>query len=109
MGSLFRARIGVVQTAGLARDAAAHGYTIVATDRSGAPVRGFVFPERCIVAVCHERRGLAALAQWDAVVAVPQREHGESLNAAVAGSIVLYELAEQRRMLSSGLSTRRNA
>jgi tRNA G18 (ribose-2'-O)-methylase SpoU len=88
---------------GLARAA---GYPVIAADRGGTPLREFRFPEPAIVAVGHERSGLRGrLPTWDAAVAIPQPGLGESLNAAVAGSIVLYELALQR-MLSRGLSTR---
>ena len=39
----------------------------------------------------------AVLAQADELVAIPHTPQVESLNAGVAGSIVLYEAARQRR------------
>jgi RNA methyltransferase, TrmH family len=107
MGALFRLRLAVLTDASVLDLAHAHRYVLVAEDRAGEALRTFTFPERTVVAVGHERHGVAGrLPGWDAAVAIPQVGGGESLNAAVAGSIVLYELAAQRATLSRGLSTR---
>ncbi|HYZ17768.1 MAG TPA: TrmH family RNA methyltransferase, partial [Candidatus Acidoferrum sp.] len=51
-------------------------------------------PANAIIAVGNERRGVRDwLPSWDRAVRIPQRGAAESLNAAVAGSIVLYEAA----------------
>ena len=97
MGAIFRLRIGSIAAASVAALAASAGYTVVATDRSGGPLPAFAFPDRLLLAVGNERRGVGGwLPGWDAAVAIPQPGAGESLNAAVAGSIVLYELAHGR-------------
>jgi TrmH family RNA methyltransferase len=92
MGSLFRVRHAVADPGELDAAASGSGRKIVAADRSGAPLRGFDFPERPILAVGAERGGVGAwLLRWDAAVGIPHVGPTESLNAAVAGSIVLYE------------------
>jgi TrmH family RNA methyltransferase len=96
MGSLFRVPHALAEPAELLRAAAAQTRAIVAADRSGQPLPAFSFPERPIVAVGSERGGLAAwLPRWDAAVSIPHLGPTESLNAAVAGAIVLYEWAQR--------------
>jgi TrmH family RNA methyltransferase len=96
MGAIFRRRMGVVTAAELAEGAVRFGYAVVACDRSGVPAYEFAFPERVVIAVGHERRGVAGwLPGWDAAVSVPHAGGGESLNAGVAGSIVLYEFSRR--------------
>lgn len=96
MGAIFRLRLGIATADELAKGAGGLGYAVVAADRSGVSVREFAFPERVILAVGHERRGVAGwLPRWDATVAIPHAGRGESLNAAVAGSIVLYEFSRR--------------
>lgn len=96
MGAIFRLRIGIASANELAEGAGRLGYAVVAADRSGVSVREFAFPERVIIAVGGERRGVAGwLTGWDAAVAIPHAGRGESLNAAVAGSIVLYEFSRR--------------
>jgi RNA methyltransferase, TrmH family len=107
MGAIFRLRLALLTSESALDLAHSHRYLLVAVDRTGSPLRGFTFPERTIVAVGNERHGFAGqLSGWDAAVGIPQAGGGESLNAAVAGSIVMYELAAQRATLSRGLSTR---
>jgi TrmH family RNA methyltransferase len=96
MGAVFRTRIAVAEPGELLGAALARGYTIVAASREGVPLRGFRFPERSIVAVGNERHGVAGwLPRWDAAVSIPQAGAGESLNAGVAGAIILYEFSQQ--------------
>ncbi|MGH7684541.1 MAG: TrmH family RNA methyltransferase, partial [Vulcanimicrobiaceae bacterium] len=64
---------------------------IVAADRSGTPLPEFDFPARPVLAIGAERGGVAGwLPRWDKAVAIPHAGPTESLNAAVAGAIVLY-------------------
>jgi RNA methyltransferase, TrmH family len=49
----------------------------------------------------------ALLAQMDEVVAIPHSSSVESLNAGVAASIVLYEVARQRKRQTAGEAPRR--
>jgi TrmH family RNA methyltransferase len=107
MGAIFRLRLGSVAPDEVVAAAERFGYAIVAADRDGVPLADFAFQERVIVAVGHERKGVAGwLPRWDSAVAIPQRGRGESLNAAVAGSIVLYEFERRSPPGGRGLSTR---
>ena len=101
MGSLFRLPHAVAGTEDFLAAAAAAGRPIIAADRSGEPLRAFVFPENPIVAVGSERGGVGAwLPSWDAGVAIPHAGPTESLNAAVAGAIVLYEWSLRARFFA---------
>ena len=92
MGSLFRVPHGTAEPEELVAAASQARRKIVAADRSGTPLRDFIFPENPILAVGAERGGVGAwLPGWDGAVAIPHLGPTESLNAAVAGSIVLYE------------------
>jgi TrmH family RNA methyltransferase len=105
VGAIFRqavARAGPEELAAAARRA---HYTVVAAtapDAEGVPLDRFRFVRRTILAIGNERWGVPGwLEGWDAAVSIPQRGEGQSLNAATAGSIILYEL--MRQMDNSGL------
>ncbi len=99
MGAHLRCRIAHASGAAIVAAAGAAGYTIVAAATGGESLPDFVFPERTAVAIGSERHGVApALPHWDRTVSVPHLGAGESLNAAVAGSIVFYALAQSRSM-----------
>ncbi len=94
MGSLFRLPVAIVAAEGLVAAAAAAGRPIVAADAAGDDVGVVGIPSNAIIAVGNERRGVRDwLPRWDRAVRIPQRASVESLNAAVAGSIILYEAA----------------
>jgi TrmH family RNA methyltransferase len=96
MGAIFRVPLGVAGPADLSAAARQAGYELVATGEGGTPLPDFRFSARSIVAVGNERRGVAGwLPSWDRTVTIPQRGAGESLNAAVAGSIVAYVASNQ--------------
>ena len=96
MGAVFRLRLAAAEPRELCDAARARGYAIVAAGQEGQPLPEFRFPERCLIAIGGERRGVAgSLSHWDSTVAIPQRGRGESLNAAVAGSIILYAFSQQ--------------
>jgi len=98
MGALFRMRTALADPDEFLEAARLNHYTIVAASRQGRPVDGFHFPERCALAIGNERQGVAGwLPRWDLGVAVPQIGEGESLNAAIAGSIIFYELSKRFR------------
>jgi len=102
MGSIFRMKVALNEPADVVQAARRHGYALIASGRDGTRLRGFPFMQRSIIAIGSERHGVASwLPESDASVAIPHSGPVESLNAAVAGSIVLYEFA-----LSRGLSTR---
>jgi RNA methyltransferase, TrmH family len=92
MGALFRLRIAFADPSGLSAIAAAAGWTVAGLAAAGSPLARFAWPSRCAVVVGGERRGLG---RWEEVcavrLAIPMRGAAESLNAAVAGSIALYE------------------
>jgi TrmH family RNA methyltransferase len=94
MGSVFRVPVAAAAPDELIAAASAAGRPIVATGTDGEDVRVVGIPPNAIVAVGNERRGVRDwLPRWDRAVRIPQRAATESLNAAVAGSIVLYEAA----------------
>ena len=94
MGSLFRLPVTVVDPDELLAAAAAAGRPVVATDVEGEDLPAVGIPRNAVLAIGNERRGVRDwLPRWDRAVRIPQREVAESLNAAVAGSIVLYEAA----------------
>jgi TrmH family RNA methyltransferase len=94
MGSIFRLPVAEVTPDELLALAEASGRPIVATDVDGEDLHRAGLPPRAILAIGNERRGVRDwLPRWDRAVRIPQLDKTESLNAAVAGSIVLYESA----------------
>ena len=92
MGSLFRVPVAIVGPDEIEAAAKASGRPIVAADTEGDDLRTVTLPRNAIVAIGNERRGVRDwLPRWDRAVRIPQPGMAESLNAAVAGSIVLYE------------------
>ena len=64
----------------------------IATDVEGEDLGVVGIPANAVLAVGNERRGVRDwLPRWDRAIRIRQRPATESLNAAVAGSIVLYE------------------
>jgi len=93
MGSLFRVPLAQVDPGELFALAERSGRTIVAADKDGDDLRTVALPPRVVLAVGNERRGVRDwLPRWDRAVRIPQRPDAESLNAAVAGSVLLYEV-----------------
>lgn len=104
MGAFFRMKLAAAEPQDLLAAARRASYSVVAATRSGTVLPAFVFPERPLIAVGNERRGIESwLPAWDEAVAIPQLGSGESLNAAVAGGIIFYALAQQ---LASGASAK---
>ena len=94
MGSLFRVPIATADAESLLTAAQASHRPVVATDLDGEDLRSARIPARAILAVGNEKRGVRDwLPRWDLAVRIAQLGSAESLNAAVAGSIVLYESA----------------
>jgi TrmH family RNA methyltransferase len=97
MGSIFRLPIAVAEPEELLAAAAAAARPVVATATDGEPLAEARLDPRSIVAVGSERHGVAGwLPRWGRAVRIEQRGAAESLNAAVAGAIVLYELSRKR-------------
>lgn len=92
MGALFRLPIAVAEPPDVARAAAGAGYEVAGLTAGGDSIGASPTPARIALAVGNERHGLG---RWEAVLdrrlAIPMPGRAESLNAAVAGSIALYE------------------
>jgi len=97
MGAHFRLAVARGEGEELARLARERRRPIVVADLRGEPSHRFAFPHDMLLVIGHERRGPAAwLERADARVGIPQKGRAESLNAAMAGSILLYEAAGKR-------------
>jgi len=93
MGALFRLAIASAEAEELLAAAAAAGRPVVATATDGEPLATARLDPRSVIAVGSERHGVGSwLPRWDRAVRVEQQGPAESLNAAVAGAIVLYEI-----------------
>jgi RNA methyltransferase, TrmH family len=96
MGSLFRVPlVRYERWEDLVATLRALHVHVMAADASGDDVRSITVPQRVALVVGQERHGLAGIARGDldVLVGVPQHPGPESLNAGVAGSLLLYELA----------------
>src|SRR5271165_6607632 len=103
-GSIFRLPVVIGKTAGGLEDISAklraQSVRLIATSsHKGTPLDQANLTGPAAVFVGSEGSGLprAVLAQADELIAIPHTPQVESLNAGVAGSIVLYEAARQRR------------
>lgn len=97
MGSLFRLPPAIVDAEQLLGAAEACGRPVVAAILDGEPLGRAAVPPNAILAVGNERHGVAGfLPRWDLAVRIEQASAVESLNAAVAGSILLYATFSER-------------
>jgi TrmH family RNA methyltransferase len=94
MGSLFRLPLAVASAAETA--AAAQGWNVTGLDSAGEAIEALEWPSRTLLVVGQERHGLG---EWEAVctrlAAISMKGQVESLNAALAGGIGLYEAAKR--------------
>jgi TrmH family RNA methyltransferase len=91
MGSLFRLPVALVTADEALRAASDAGRPVIAADLGGEPVWHASLPANAILAIGNERHGVGGfLPRWDRAVRIEQGGQAESLNAAVAGSILLY-------------------
>ena len=104
-GSIFRLPVVIAKTAGgleeISAKLRAQNVRLIATSsHKGTPLDQANLTEPMAIFIGSEGAGLArtVLAQADELVAIPHTAQVESLNAGVAGSIVLYEAARQRRI-----------
>jgi RNA methyltransferase, TrmH family len=90
MGALFRLPLAVADPQSVAGLLQAWEVTGLSAD--GEPLRALHWARRALVAVGNERHGLG---RWEALcgrlASIPMAGKAESLNAAVAGAIALYE------------------
>jgi TrmH family RNA methyltransferase len=103
-GSVFRFPVIVAKAAGGMQSICARlkteGVRLIATSsHKGTPLDQAKLSGPSAIFIGSEGAGLARglIAQMDETVAIPHTAQVESLNAGVAGSIVLYEAARQRR------------
>ncbi|HEY5095114.1 MAG TPA: RNA methyltransferase [Candidatus Eremiobacteraceae bacterium] len=101
-GALFRVALFTYgswpEFAAAARDAKV---SIVAAAAGSADVRQVTCGARVAIVIGHERHGLRDInaADIERSVGIPQSAQAESLNAGVAGSIVLYEISRSTGVL----------
>jgi len=103
-GSIFRLPVVMAKAAGgieeILKSMRKAGVRLIATSsHKGTPLDQAAFTGPSAVFIGSEGSGLprTLIAQVDELVAIPHAAQVESLNAGVAGSIVLYEVARQRR------------
>lgn len=103
-GSIFRLPVVHAKPAGGVEELSARLHKadvrlIATSSHKGTPLDAAQLTTPCAVFVGSEGSGLPRhlMAQVDELVAIPHHQQVESLNAGVAGSIVLYEAARQRR------------
>jgi TrmH family RNA methyltransferase len=112
MGSMFHLPLLRYEAWPQMAQAARAAHLTVIGAQAGAPdVRGAAIPERVALLVGHERRGLSGVPADDigTHVGIPQSARAESLNAAVAGSIVMYEIARISGSLPTSAARTNNA
>ncbi len=94
MGALFRLKLAVAGPQEAA--SAAQGWEITGLASGGLPIEGLSWAPKSVLVVGQERRGLGP---WTALcsrlAAIPMKGEAESLNAAVAGGIALYEASKR--------------
>lgn len=97
MGSLFRLEFAVADPPALGEAAAELGVSVVGLAPGSRPLEAAGWRGRRALVVGNERHGLGGWAAvCESLVEVPMAGAVESLNAAVAGSIALYEAARNR-------------
>jgi len=103
-GSVFRLPVVRIKMADVLRRLQDHGLRLMATSsHKGTPLPRANLAAPVAVVIGGEGAGVPRdlLAKVDEIVAIPHAPQVESLNAAVAASIVLYESARQKGMLTA--------
>jgi TrmH family RNA methyltransferase len=92
MGAVFRLKLAISDPPAVASAAAAAGVRVLGLTAKGEPLGGEGWERPAALVVGHERHGLG---RWEAccerLLGIPMAGPAESLSAAVAGSIALYE------------------
>ena len=92
MGAHFRLPIAAGSPEAVAVAARKAGAELVGLAAGGVELGGLRWPDRTVLVVGHERHGLGRWASVCSTIAgIPMAPAAESLNAAVAGGIALYE------------------
>ncbi len=112
MGSIFQVSLSTnVDVKRLGLWAAESGLDVIAADpRKGMPAWEADLAGGSILALGAEREGLseAVLAAAGKTVKIPQAVGGESLNVAMAGSVLLYEGLRQRQKAAAPAKSRKS-
>lgn len=96
MGSVFRLRVGRIAPPALA-EAAERGFAAVGLRAGGEDLSRAVWPLRTALVIGNERHGLGRWEQaCEQFLGIAMGAKTESLNAAIAGSIAMYEAASRR-------------
>ena len=98
LGALFSRRLIKTSFQAFAAWKLAHHYPIVGTsDAASLNYRKITYPSPVILLMGSERQGLSLAQQrlCDLMVSIPMQGSCDSLNVAVATSLVLYEIADQ--------------
>jgi len=94
MGSLFRLKLAVADAEETAEAAA--GWEMTGLAAGGEPIEGLAWSPKSLLVVGQERHGLGPWAALcSRLAAIPMKGEAESLNAAVAGGIALYEASKR--------------
>jgi RNA methyltransferase, TrmH family len=98
MGAIFRLAVAIATPPEVAQAALAAGFRVLGLAADGRPIVEETWDSPTVLLVGNERHGLGA---WErlcqALVAIPMSGPAESLSAAVAGSIALYEASRGLR------------
>ncbi len=100
MGALFSQRLIRTTWAEFADWKAHSGWSVVgAADSASCDYQDYVYPQPLIVLMGSEREGLSLEQQalCDAMVSIPMVGRSDSLNLAVATSVLVYEVFNQQR------------
>ena len=97
-GAVFRIPVVTASLAEVTEWLGRGGYLLAGADAAGPSVSGVAWPDRVALVVGNEGAGLGeeSRGRCERLVSVPMRGGTESLNVAVAGSILLYELTRER-------------
>ncbi|MBQ7885601.1 MAG: RNA methyltransferase [Clostridia bacterium] len=99
MGSVFRVPAKRVDNLPAALEALkAQGYAVVATELGGADFYAHCPHEKAVLVIGSEGQGVSPAVREAAThhLALPMRGGAESLNAAVAAGIMIYEMAREK-------------
>jgi len=102
-GSLFRLTVAKVDLAETAAQLRGRGIRLLASSsHKGIPLSQAVLTGGIAMFIGNEGAGIdkKLLSQMDELISIPHSQRMESLNAGVAASIILYEIARQRELLT---------
>lgn len=100
MGAVFRLPVYLTgDTGGVIEDCRRNGVRTYAAvpDETALQLGGFRFPETCVVFVGNEGAGLSetVIGNCDHRLTIPMRGRAESLNAAAAAAVILWEMQKE--------------